>query len=124
MSEIRPKVTSSDAVTRLYPKRIQRRYWNEERGSICSPLKIAGREMSTMVPSREAISIAMVVLESTIHLYCKRNIGAESLGYTQFVIEESGGASDDDRPAHLPLGDPDVAEVTREETAKRPVVED
>ena len=39
-----------------------------------SPLKIAGREMSTIVPSSEAIRTPMVVFESAIHLYCKINI--------------------------------------------------
>ena len=63
MSERRPKLNRRVAVTTPYPISTQRRYWNEERGSIWMPLKMAGREMRMMLPFTVAMNVPMVVFE-------------------------------------------------------------
>ena len=71
ISENRPIVTRTTAVTSAYPTIVQRRYgkFEESPGLICSPLKISGKEINTMVISIDAINDPKDVLDKTVHLY-------------------------------------------------------
>ena len=68
ISERRPKLSRSVAVTIPYPIRIQSRYWNEVSGLMWMPLKMAGREIRIMLPLTAAMNMAIVVFESATHL--------------------------------------------------------
>jgi hypothetical protein len=70
MSPIRPKVTTSTAITTRYPISIHSRklVFDETRGLMWMPRKIAGSEMRTIDESIVAIKIPIVVFERAIHL--------------------------------------------------------
>ena len=71
MSPIRPSVTTSTAVTTMYPWSSHKRYpmLDGSSGSRWIPLKMAGSEMMTIDWLSIAMKMPNVVLDSTIHLW-------------------------------------------------------